>query len=186
MNDETNTLRRTRRLDRPWSLEAEVARDVSDALNMLLADFAAVYLKTKNLRWRVSRTHLRDYQRILDAQADQICTTADRIVDRVRELGGSALPPIRHVGRFQCVPNNDAECVTPLETLAELGEDNGNLAARMREARALCDEYGDSPTASLLQLWVAEAEWRAWFLFEVTRPAETPETQVSLCHNLGR
>ena len=174
MNDKASTSRRTEPLHTPTSLGAEATRDISGALNLLLADFFALYVKTKNFHWHVSGPHFRDYHLLLDEQADQIYATTDPIAERVRKLGGTTLRSISHIGRLQRVSDNDAEYVTPLDMLAELREDNARLADRMRETHGACDEYGDVATASLLEVWIDEAERRAWFLFEATRPGETP------------
>ena len=174
MNDKTAAPRRTAKLSTPTSLGAQATRDISGALNALLADFFALYLKTKNFHWHVSGPHFRDYHLLLDEQADQIYATTDPIAERVRKLGGTTVRSIGHIGRLQRVSDNDAEFVTPLDMLAELREDNARLADRMRETHGVCDEHGDVATASLLEVWIDEAERRAWFLFEATRSSETP------------
>ena len=91
----------------------------------------------------------------------------------MRKLGGTTVRSIGHIGRLQHVSDNDAEYVTPLDMLAELREDNARLADRMRETHGVCDDHGDVATASLLEVWIDEAERRAWFLFEASRPAES-------------
>ena len=174
MNDKAITARRTARLATPTSLGPKATRDISGSLNPLLADFFALYLKTKNFHWHVSGPHFRDYHLLLDEQADQIYATTDPIAERVRKLGGMTVRSIGHIARLQRVSDNDAEYVTPLDMLAELREDNARLADRMRETHNVCDEYNDVATASLLEVWIDEAERRAWFLFEATRHGETP------------
>jgi starvation-inducible DNA-binding protein len=126
----------------------------------------ALYVKTKNFHWHVSGPHFRDYHLMLDEQATQILATTDPIAERVRKLGGTTLRSIANIGRLQRVLDNDADCVSPLEMLKELRGDNVKLTAHMRETHALCDEFGDIATASLLESWIDEAEGRAWFLFE--------------------
>ena len=152
---------------------AEAARDIAGALNALLADFFALYLKTKNFHWHVSGSHFRDYHLLLDEQADQLFATTDAIAERVRMVGGTTLRSIGHITRLQRVLDNDAEYVTPLDMLAELREDNAQLAQRMRQTHGVCDEHGDVASASLIENWIDEAERRTWFLFEVSRPGET-------------
>jgi len=173
MNDKAPTSRKTARLRTPTRLGSEATRDISGALNALLADFFALYLKTKNFHWHVSGPHFRDYHLLLDEQADQLYATTDPIAERVRKLGGTTVRSIGHIGRLQHVSDNDAEYVTPLDMLAELREDNARLADRMRETHGVCDDHGDVATASLLEVWIDEAERRAWFLFEASRPAES-------------
>jgi starvation-inducible DNA-binding protein len=132
----------------------------------------ALYLKTKNFHWHLSGPHFRDYHLLLDEQADQIFATTDPIAERVRKIGGTTLRSAGHVGRLQRIADNDADYVTPLDMLAELREDNKQLAANMRETHGLCDEHDDVATASLLEVWIDEAERRVWFLFEASRHGE--------------
>ena len=152
----------------------EATRDVSGALNVLLADLFALYLKTKNFHWHVSGPHFRDYHLLFDEQADQIFALIDPVAERVRKVGGATVHSIGHIGRLQRISDNDADYVSPLDMLAELREDNLQLAARMRETHGVCDEHGDIVSASLLEGWVDEAEKRAWFLFEATREGDEP------------
>jgi starvation-inducible DNA-binding protein len=172
MNVKAPAAHRTAPLDTPKGLGSEATRDLSGALNALLADLFSLYLKTKNFHWHVSGPHFRDYHLLLDEQADQLYATTDPIAERVRKLGGTTLRSIGHIARLQRVLDNDAEYVTPLDMLAELREDNQRLAQRMREAHHVCDEHGDVASASLLEVWIDEAERRAWFLFEASRPGE--------------
>jgi starvation-inducible DNA-binding protein len=164
--------RRTAPLATPTDLKSNATRDISAALNTLLADMLALYLKTKNFHWHVSGPHFRDYHLLLDEQADQIFATTDPIAERVRKIGGTTLRSAGHVGRLQRIADNDADYVTPLDMLAELREDNKQLAANMRETHGLCDEHDDVATASLLEVWIDEAERRVWFLFEASRHGE--------------
>ena len=153
----------------PTDLEPQGVKEISGALNILLADMFALYLKTKNFHWHVSGPHFRDYHLLLDEHGDQIFATTDAIAERVRKIGGTTLRSIGHIGRLQRVLDNDADFVTPMDMLAELRDDNKQLAANLRETHGLCDEHDDVATASLLEVWIDEAERRAWFLFEATR-----------------
>src|SRR5246127_1702353 len=159
-------------LDTPTDLRANAVPEISAALNAMLADMFALYLKTKNFHWHVSGPHFRDYHLLLDDQGEQIFATTDDIAERVRKIGGTTVRSIGHVARLQRVLDNDAEYVTPLDMLAELRDDNKQLAASLRETHGLCDEHDDVATASLLEVWIDEAERRTWFLFEATRTAE--------------
>ena len=150
------------------------ARDIAGALKLLLADLFALYLKTKNFHWHVSGPHFRDYHLLLDEQAEQIFATTDPLAERVRKVGGTTLRSIGHIARLQRVLDNDADYVSPLDMLAELREDNLQLAARMRATHGVCDEHGDVVTASLLEVWIDEAEKRVWFLFEASRKGDEP------------
>lgn len=153
----------------PSSLGEAARHDISAGLNALLADVFAVYLKTKNFHWHMSGPYFRDRHLLLDEQGEQIFATTDDIAERVRKIGGTTLRSIGHVARLQRIPDNDAEFVTPEDMLAELREDNMRLADYMRSTHALCDEYNDVATASLLENWIDEAERRVWFLFESGR-----------------
>src|SRR5438045_7924555 len=141
---------RTGALATPTDLKPNAVRDLAGALNMLLADMFALYLKTKNFHWHVSGPHFRDYHLLLDEQADQILATTDPIAERVRKIGGRTLHSIGHVARLQRLLDNDAEYVTPLDMLAELREDNKQLVSEMRRTHRLCDQHNDVATASLL------------------------------------
>ena len=152
--------------ERVSDLGVDATRDISAGLNLLLADMFALYVKTKNFHWHMSGPHFRDYHLLLDEQADQIFATTDTIAERVRKIGGATLRSIGHIARLQRVLDNDAQYVTPLDMLAELRDDNEQLAARLREAHGLCEEQGDVASASLIETWIDEAEGRVWFLFE--------------------
>jgi len=164
--------RRKAPLVTPTDLQSNAVQDISGALNILLADVFALYLKTKNFHWHMSGPHFRDYHLLLDEQSEQIFALTDALAERVRKVGGTTLRSIGHIGRLQRVLDNDADYVTPLDMLAELRDDNKQLAAHMRETHGLCDEHNDVASASLLETWVDEAERRTWFLFEATRSGE--------------
>jgi starvation-inducible DNA-binding protein len=164
---------RTAPLQTRTDLKSNAVRDISGALNMVLADMFGLYLKTKNFHWHMSGPHFRDYHLLLDGHADQIFATTDALAERVRKIGGTTLRSIGHIGRLQRVLDNDADFVTPQDMLAELRDDNRQLAASLRETHGLCDEHGDVASASLLETWIDEAERRTWFLFEATRPTES-------------
>ncbi len=166
MNAKTS---RTAALGTPTDLTSNAVGDISGALRILLADMFALYVKTKNFHWHMSGPHFRDYHLMLDEQADQIFATTDAIAERVRKIGGTTIRSIGHIGRLKRVLDNDADFVTPLDMLAELRDDNKQLTAHMRETHDLCDEHGDVATASLIEVWIDEAERRTWFLFESCR-----------------
>jgi starvation-inducible DNA-binding protein len=156
-------------LSTPTDLSAKATTEISGAMNALLADIFAIYVKTKNFHWHMSGPHFRDYHLLLDEQADQLFAMTDPMAERVRKIGGTTLRSTGQIGRMQRVKDNNAEYVEPLDMLAELREDNGELARRMREAHKLCDEHHDVATASLLEIWIDETERRTWFLFEACR-----------------
>jgi starvation-inducible DNA-binding protein len=153
----------------PTDLAAGAVKDIAGAMNAILADVFALYLKTKNFHWHVSGPHFRDYHLMLDEQADQIFAMTDPVAERVRKLGGTTLRSIGHIARLQRVLDNDSDYVEPLGMLAELQEDNGALVRRLRAAHDVCEEHGDVATTSLIELWIDETERRVWFLFEASR-----------------
>jgi starvation-inducible DNA-binding protein len=153
----------------PSDLGSEAVKNISGALNALLADVFALYLKTKNFHWHMSGPHFRDYHLLLDEQAGQIFAMTDDIAERVRKLGGGTVRSIGHISRLQRLSDNDAEYVDPLDMVAELREDNRAMLASMREVHDLCDEERDVATASVLETWIDETERRIWFLFEIGR-----------------
>ena len=161
--------RRRSPLITPTDLGSEASMDIAGGMNAILADVFALYMKTKNFHWHMSGPHFRDYHLLLDEQADQLYAMTDPIAERIRKTGGSTLRSIGHITRIQRVKDNDAEYVDPLDMLAELREDNRDLAARLREVHDMVDEHRDIGTASLIESWIDETERRTWFLFESSR-----------------
>src|SRR5216684_2313468 len=161
--------RRDAPLTTPTDLTRSATKDIAGAMNAILADVFALYLKTKSFHWHMSGRHFRDYHLLLDEHAEQLFAMTDPIAERVRKIGGLTLRSIGHISRIQRVLDNDAEYVEPLDMIAELADDNKTLAARLREAHNVCDEHRDVATASLIEVWIDETERRTWFLFETTR-----------------
>ncbi|HET7064301.1 MAG TPA: DNA starvation/stationary phase protection protein [Rudaea sp.] len=161
--------RREAPLVTPTDLKGRATRDISAGMNAILADVFALYLKTKNFHWHMSGPHFRDYHLLLDEHADQLYAMTDPIAERIRKVGGSTLRSIGHIARLQRVKDNDADYVDPLDMLAELREDNQELATRLREVHGVVDEHRDIATASLIEVWIDETERRTWFLFESSR-----------------
>ena len=153
----------------PTDLKAAATKDISGAMNAILADVFALYLKTKNFHWHMSGPHFRDYHLLLDEQADQLFAMTDPIAERIRKLGGATLKSIGHISRTQRVLDNDADYVEPEDMLAELCGDSKALAASLREVHVVCEEHNDIATASLIEVCIDETERRTWFLFEASR-----------------
>jgi starvation-inducible DNA-binding protein len=161
--------RRDAPLETRTDLKSTATRDISAAMNAILADTFALYVKTKNFHWHMSGPHFRDYHLLLDEHADQLFAMTDPIAERVRKIGGLTLRSIGHIARTQRVLDNDAEYVEPLDMLAELADDNKTMATRLRQAHNVCEKHRDVATASLIEVWIDETERRSWFLFEATR-----------------
>ncbi|TKT71850.1 DNA starvation/stationary phase protection protein [Afipia massiliensis] len=156
-------------LDTPTDLDSAAVTKVSAALNTLLADAFALYLKTKNFHWHVSGRHFRDYHVLLDEQSAQILGSTDQLAERVRKIGGNTIRSIGHIAKLQTLEDNDEKFVPPREMLRELMEDNKKVAAAMRKAHKVCDDAEDVASASILEVFIDETERRTWFLFEATR-----------------
>jgi starvation-inducible DNA-binding protein len=155
-------------------LTEEATHAVTNALNPLLADAFALYLKTKNFHWHVSGPHFRDYHLLLDEQGDQIFAMTDELAERVRKIGGTTLRSIGHVAKLQRIKDNDEEFVAAIDMLRELMEDNKAFTTNMRAAHEVADDNNDVATTSLLETFIDETERRTWFLFEATRVTNQP------------
>jgi starvation-inducible DNA-binding protein len=156
-------------LKTPTDLASNRTQSVADALNGVLADGFALYLKTKNFHWHVSGPHFRDYHLLLDEQANEIIGVTDDIAERVRKIGSTTLRSIGDIARRQTLADNDRDFVPATEMLAELRDDNLKLVQRLREAREAAEAAGDTATSSMADDWIDQAEKRAWFLFEASR-----------------
>jgi starvation-inducible DNA-binding protein len=159
-------------LKTPTDLSPDAVSEISTALNVILADTFALYIKTKNFHWHVSGPHFRDYHLLLDEQADQLFASTDELAERVRKIGGTTLRSIGHISKLQRLSDNNAEWVPPLDMLRELLDDNKAVTKAMREAHEVADKHEDVATASLLENFIDQAERRAWFLFEASGDAD--------------
>jgi starvation-inducible DNA-binding protein len=153
----------------PDDFTPEQVSELSATLNTLLADYFALYIKTKNFHWHMSGPHFRDYHLLLDEQADQVFKATDDIAERVRKIGGQTIRSIGQIARLQRIADNDYEFVPAHGMLEELQADNKGLAGNLRKAHEVTSEAGDYASTSLIEQWIDEAERRAWFLFEATR-----------------
>jgi len=144
---------------------------IAAAVNAILADSFALYMKTKNFHWHVAGPHFREYHLLLDEQAAQILAMTDPVAERVRKLGQRTLTSIGAVAKASRISDNDATGVPALAMLTELLADNRVLAGALREAKELCDEHGDIATSAMIDVWTDETERRAWFLTETLQPA---------------
>jgi starvation-inducible DNA-binding protein len=165
--------RRSAPLATPTDLKLAATRDISAALNLILADVFALYMKTKNFHWHMSGPHFRDYHLLLDEQADQIFAMTDPIAERVRKIGGLTIHSIGQIAQLQRILDNDADFVSPLDMLAELRDDNKVLLGAFRSAHDVCEEHHDVATTSLIEVWIDETERRLWFLFEAAERDRT-------------
>jgi starvation-inducible DNA-binding protein len=160
---------KTVRLLVPDGFSPENVKNLSSVLNALLADAFALYIKTKNFHWHMSGQHFRDFHLLLDEQAAQILAITDDIAERVRKVGGTTIRSIGHISRLQRIADSDEEFVDPTEMLKELHADNKTMVESLRAAHEVSSKANDYATTSMIEVWIDEAERRAWFLFEATR-----------------
>src|SRR5271154_6765584 len=160
---------RTAPLETPTDLESNAIRDISGALNVLLADMFAMYMKSKNFHWHMTGRHFRDYHLLLDEHAEQIFATTDDIAERARKIGGTTLRSISDVARHQRLKDNNQESVSAGDMLTELRTDSRELTRFLRSLHEVCDQHHDVATASLIENWIDETERRTWFLSEIVR-----------------
>src|SRR5215469_5326707 len=157
----------------PTDLDRQSTKNIAGAMNAILADVFALYLKTKSFHWHLSGPHFRDYHLLFDEQGEQILAMTDPIAERVRKVGGSTLHSIGQIARTQRILDNDAAFVEPSDMLAELRDDNKALAGRLREAHNVCEQHRDIATASFIEGWIDETERRTWFLYEAGRRGDS-------------
>jgi starvation-inducible DNA-binding protein len=159
----------TTTLQVPSEFPPEAVTELSKAINGVLADTLALYLKAKNFHWHVSGPHFRDYHLLFEEQATQLLGATDDMAERVRKIGGATLKSIGHIAKLQRIKDNDVGFVSAGDMLRELMDDNKTLLASLRDAHAVASEYQDVGTTSLLENWIDEAEQRIWFLAETIR-----------------
>ena len=157
------------RLAVPDGFSPEDVKNLSSVLNALLADVFALYLKTKNFHWHMSGQHFRDYHLLLDEHAAQIFAITDDVAERVRKVGGTTIRSIGHIAKLQRIQDNDQEFVPARDMLLELHADNKSFVESLRAAHEVTDKANEYATTSMIEVWIDEAERRAWFLFEATR-----------------
>lgn len=169
MSTHTSQASKAAKISSPDGFASEQIKDLSSVLNALLADVFALYLKTKNFHWHMSGAHFRDYHLLLDEQGEQIFAITDAIAERVRKIGGTTVRSIGHIAKLQRITDNDQEFVGARDMLLELHADNRALVESLRTAHEVSSQANDYATTSLIEVWIDEAERRAWFLFESTR-----------------
>jgi starvation-inducible DNA-binding protein len=154
------------KLATPNDISAKAKEEIAFAINPLVADSFALYVKTKNFHWHMSGSHYRDYHLMLDEQADQIFAMIDVLAERVRKIGGLTIRSISHIKSLQHIQDDDETFVKPKEMLKRLMEDNKLLESEMRAAHKVCALYNDVATTSILEVYIDETERRIWFLYE--------------------
>lgn len=151
----------------PVDLTLQEVRAITEAVNPLIADALALYVKTKNFHWHLYGPHFRDYHLLFDEQAEDILDSVDTMAERVRKVGGTTIRSIGHVSQLQTIQDDNDEIVAADQMARRLAEDNGHMAAMLRKAIVVCDKNHDSATSNLLQDILDKTERRKWFLFEI-------------------
>lgn len=163
---EAHTKSLSSKLATPTDLGDKARQAITTAINPLVADAFALFVKTKNFHWHMSGSHYRDYHLLLDEQANQIFAIIDVLAERVRKVGGTTIRSIDHISHLTHIKDDNETYLAPLDMIRRLMNDNKEFVVHMREAHKICDDHGDIATASLLETFVDEAERRTWFLFE--------------------
>jgi starvation-inducible DNA-binding protein len=156
-------------------LMPQEAQAVTEAVNPLIADAFALYVKTKNFHWHLAGWHFRDYHLLFDEQADAIFASINVMAERVRRIGGTTIHSISHIGQLQTIEDDNTDFVPAGEMVKRLMEDNRHMVKMLREAIAVCDKHRDSATSNALEEILDETERRTWFLFEVLQGANTAD-----------
>lgn len=151
----------------PTDLRPAEVQAVVEAVNPLIADAYALYVKTKNYHWHLAGARFRDYHLLFDEQADAIFASIDVLAERVRRIGGTTIRSIAHISQLQTIADDNDELVAPPEMVRRLLRDNLHIAQRQRAAIAVCDDHRDTPTGNLLQDILDQTERRIWFLYEI-------------------
>jgi starvation-inducible DNA-binding protein len=174
-NNQVKAFPAAKPLATPTDLSQQGVQAVTEALNPLVADAFALYVKSKNFHWHLSGSHFRDYHLLLDEQSEQIFGAIDTIAERVRRLGGTTIRSISHISQLQTIQDDNDEFVPPGEMMRRLMEDNGHFAQRLRAAHEVCEQNHDVATAGELEILIDEAERRKWFLFEICQGANNTD-----------
>ena len=168
-NGHARTFPAPSQLATPTDLAPEDVRAVVEAVNPLIADAFALYVKTKNFHWHLAGSHFRDFHLLFDEQAESILAAIDPLAERIRKIGGTTMRSIGHIAQAQTIADDNDEFVPAGEMVQRLLADNRQLAAAQRAAIEVCDTHKDTPTGNLLQEILDETERRVWFLFEVAQ-----------------
>ncbi len=154
-------------LSTPSRIKPAGVKAITEALNPLVADGFALYIKTKNFHWHLATPHFRDYHLLFDEHASQIFETIDPLAERVRKIGGTTVRSVSHIASLTQIKDENKEFVTADEMVLMLAEDNLALNAAMLKAHKICEENEDVATASILEVFIDEAERRVWFLNQI-------------------
>jgi starvation-inducible DNA-binding protein len=162
----------TTSLATPTDLEPQEVQAVTEAVNPLIADAFALYVKSKNFHWHLAGSHFRDYHLLFDEQAETVLGSIDALAERVRRIGGMTIRSVSHISQLQTIPDDNDDFVPPDQMVQRLLEDNRHIAQKQRAAIEVCDSNRDTPTGNLLQEILDQTEKRIWFLYEISQGAD--------------
>jgi len=163
----------------PTDLKPAEVKAVTEAINPLVADAFALYVKTKNFHWHLAGPRFRDYHLMFDEHAEQILQSIDPLAERVRRLGGTTIRSITHISQLQAIADDNDDFVPADEMVRRLMEDNLAMGKRQREAIETCEDHRDSVSANVIQEILDQTEKRTWFLFESLQRSRDGESQRS-------
>jgi starvation-inducible DNA-binding protein len=152
-------------LETPNDLDIRDRRKIAEAVNPLLANTFALYVKTKNFHWHMTGPHYRDYHLLLDEQSEQIYAMIDVLAERVRKLGEQTIHSIGQIKELQTIKDVN-ETLSSTEMLHNLLKDNEHFLKNLRTVHEVCSKRNDFATTSILENYIDETERRVWFLFE--------------------
>ena len=159
-------------LSPPTDLSPEDVQAVTEAINPLVADAFALYVKTKNFHWHLSGRRFRDLHLLFDEQAEGLFESVDVLAERVRKIGGQTIRSISQISELQTIRDDNDDFVAPHEMVRRLCDDNRHLTEVQRKAHERCTQTGDVATTSILEDLIDETERRTWFLFEMSRSTD--------------
>jgi starvation-inducible DNA-binding protein len=148
---------------------------ITEAVNPLIADAFALYVKTKNFHWHLYGSHFRDFHLLFDEHADQLFDSIDVLAERVRRVGGTTIRSISHISQLQTIEDDNDDLVPAGEMIRRLMDDEAHIARMVRAAIDVCDQNKDSATSNQLQDILDKTERRKWFLFEISRGIRNTE-----------
>jgi starvation-inducible DNA-binding protein len=148
-------------------LRPEETRAITQAVNPLIADAFALYVKTKNFHWHLYGPQFRNLHLLFDEQADAIFGSIDVMAERVRRVGGTTIRSIGHISELQTIKDDNSPVLDSIEMVRRLLDDNAQIAKNIRDAISVCDKNRDSATSNALQEILDQTERRKWFLFEI-------------------
>ena len=138
-----------------------------DTLNGLLADYFALYLKTKNYHWHVKGPQFHDLHLLFDTHATELFALTDVIAERVRKNGGATLTSIGAIAGHTVIADDNRSGLDAMTMVEALRDDNAALVKRIRAAKAAATEAGDNATEGMADDWTDQAQQRVWFLSSI-------------------